>query len=73
MRSAQGARNHGLLNVSPDDFFATTHYFAPSKEEQDKVVAFLNCLIDRYKLNKISWKPSSWLRKVCSSRCLYEL
>ena len=43
---AEGARNHGLLNVSPDDFFATTHYFAPSKEEQDKVVAFFK-LLDR--------------------------
>ena len=39
---AEGARNHGLLNVSPDDFFATTHHFAPTKEEQDKVAAFLS-------------------------------
>jgi type I restriction enzyme S subunit len=33
---AEGARNHGLLNVSPDDFFATIHHFAPTKEEQDR-------------------------------------
>lgn len=39
---AEGARNHGLLNVSPDDFFATTHHFAPTKEEQDKVATFLS-------------------------------
>lgn len=38
---AEGARNHGLLNVSPDDFFATVHHFAPTKEEQDKIAAFL--------------------------------
>lgn len=38
---AEGARNHGLLNVSPDDFFATTHYFAPTKDEQNKVAEFL--------------------------------
>lgn len=38
---AEGARNHGLLNVSPNDFFETVHYFAPSKEEQDKVSTFL--------------------------------
>lgn len=38
---AEGARNHGLLNVSPDDFFATVHHFAPSKEEQDKIAEFL--------------------------------
>jgi type I restriction enzyme S subunit len=39
---AEGARNHGLLNVSPDDFFATVHYFAPTKEEQEKVATFLS-------------------------------
>lgn len=39
---AEGARNHGLLNVSPNDFFATTHHFAPTKEEQDKVADFLS-------------------------------
>lgn len=39
---AEGARNHGLLNVSPDDFFATTHHFAPTKEEQNKVATFLS-------------------------------
>lgn len=39
---AEGARNHGLLNVSPDDFFATAHHFAPTKEEQEKVAYFLS-------------------------------
>ena len=39
---AEGARNHGLLNVSPDDFFATTHHFAPTKAEQEKVATFLS-------------------------------
>lgn len=39
---AEGARNHGLLNVSPDDFFATLHRFAVTKEEQAKVASFLS-------------------------------
>lgn len=39
---AEGARNHGLLNVSPDDFFATVHYFAPTEEEQTKISEFLS-------------------------------
>lgn len=39
---AEGARNHGLLNVSPDDFFATVHYFAPTEAEQKKVAQFLS-------------------------------
>lgn len=39
---AEGARNHGLLNVSPDDFFATVHYFAPTADEQKKISEFLS-------------------------------
>lgn len=50
---AEGARNHGLLNVSPDDFFATTHHFAPTKEEQDKVAVFLS-LYDQKIENQIA-------------------
>ena len=43
---AEGARNHGLLNVSPNSFFATLHRFATTKEEQIKVASFL-ALCDR--------------------------
>ena len=32
--SAEGARNHGLLNVPTDDFFATIHFLSPDIEEQ---------------------------------------
>ena len=39
---AEGARNHGLLNVSPDDFFAVEHHFASTKEEQRKIADFLS-------------------------------
>lgn len=44
---SEGARNHGLLNVSPDDFFATIHHFAPTKEEQQKIAAFLSLYDDK--------------------------
>ena len=43
--SAEGARNHGLLNVPTDDFFATTHFLSPYIEEQEKIAAFLS-LVD---------------------------
>ena len=43
--SAEGARNHGLLNVPTDDFFATTHYLSQSLSEQEKIAAFLS-LVD---------------------------
>ena len=44
--SAEGARNHGLLNVPTDDFFATIHFLSPDIEEQKKIADFL-FLVDR--------------------------
>ena len=44
--SAEGARNHGLLNVPTDDFFATIHFLSPDIEEQKKIADFLS-LVDQ--------------------------
>ncbi|MBQ9248992.1 MAG: restriction endonuclease subunit S [Oscillospiraceae bacterium] len=38
---AEGARNHGLLNVSPNDFFKIQLSVPSSKEEQQKIADFL--------------------------------
>ena len=43
--AVEGARNHGLLNISVSDFFETI-YKIPSIEEQTKIANFLS-LIDR--------------------------
>ncbi|UBK29973.1 restriction endonuclease subunit S [Clostridium perfringens] len=40
MIAVEGARNHGLLNVSVSDFFETIHYI-PCLEEQNKISKFL--------------------------------
>ncbi len=40
MIAVEGARNHGLLNISVADFFDTVHKI-PSLEEQKKIAAFL--------------------------------
>ena len=37
---AEGARNHGLLNVNINDFFSTKH-FLPQLAEQEKIANFL--------------------------------
>ena len=39
--SAEGARNHGLLNVPTDEFFDTKHYLPENTEEQRKIADFL--------------------------------
>ena len=48
MIAAEGARNHGLLNIAPDDFFETALTLPCSTEEQGQIGCFftqLNSLI----------------------------
>ena len=44
MISAEGARNHGLLNVPTDEFFDTKHYIPRDLSEQRKIADFLIAL-----------------------------
>ena len=44
MISAEGARNHGLLNVPTDEFFETKHYLPQNLNEQRKIAAFIIAL-----------------------------
>ena len=39
--AAEGARNHGLLNIAPNDFFQTTFYAPKSENEQQKIGTML--------------------------------
>ena len=41
MISAEGARNHGLLNVPTEEFFDTKHYLPENTEEQRKIADIL--------------------------------
>ena len=51
--AGEGARNHGLLNMAVDDYFATKH-FLPAIDEQKKIAAFLNKIEKRIDIqNKI--------------------
>jgi len=44
MISAEGARNHGLLNVPTEEFFETKHYLPENADEQRKIADFLIAL-----------------------------
>ena len=47
MIAAEGARNHGLLNVPTDEFFATQHVLPQSVDEQIKIAKFLTLIEQR--------------------------
>ena len=47
MISAEGARNHGLLNVPTDEFFDTKHYIPQDLSEQRKIADFIIALDHR--------------------------
>lgn len=51
--AGEGARNHGLLNMAVDDYFATKHCL-PSLPEQKKIARFFNAITKRIEIqNKI--------------------
>lgn len=57
--AAEGARNHGLLNIAPADFFETTVSVPKDIEEQRKIGAYfkyLDRLITLHQSKAESWK-----------------
>ncbi len=43
-RATEGARNHGLLNISPDDFFDIPILIPSDPQEQQAISHFFSCL-----------------------------
>jgi len=43
-RASEGARNHGLLNISPSDFFELPFYYPSTPEEQHQIAKFFSRL-----------------------------
>ena len=56
MIAVEGARNHGLLNISVSDFFETYHWI-PCYDEQVKIGEFLGKIDE--KINKEQEKLDS--------------
>ena len=66
--AVEGARNHGLLNIGIQDFFATKHYLPQSILEQEKIACFLNLIEERIRLqNKIIEKYESLIQAICDT------
>ena len=65
--AVEGARNHGLLNIGIQDFFATSHYMPQELSEQKKIAAFLNLIEKRISVqNKIIEKLETLIKGICN-------
>ena len=67
--AAEGARNHGLLNIAPSDFFATELTVPLNKAEQRKIGEFFSQLdtlitLHQRKLEKLKQLKQSLLEKM---------
>ena len=61
--AVEGARNHGLLNISVQDFFQTYHYVPKEKKEQTKIATLLHLIDERISTqNKIIDKLQSLIK-----------
>ena len=61
--AVEGARNHGLLNISVQDFFQTYHYVPKEKKEQTKIATLLHLIDERISTqNKIIEKLESLIK-----------
>ena len=63
--AVEGARNHGLLNISVQDFFQTYHYVPKEKKEQTKIATLLHLIDERIATqNKIIEKLESLIKGI---------
>ena len=63
--AVEGARNHGLLNISVQDFFQTYHYVPKEKKEQTKIATLLHLIDERISTqNKIIDKLQSLIKGI---------
>lgn len=66
--AVEGARNHGLLNISVQDFFQTYHYVPKEKKEQTKIATLLHLIDERISTqNKIIEKLETLIKGIAQS------
>lgn len=68
-RAAEGARNHGLLNINTDDFLGIEILFPPSLSEQRQIASFFRSLdtqisLETQRLDKLKQIKSACLDKM---------
>ena len=64
-RAAEGARNHGLLNISADDFFDIDLYLPKSEQEQAVIGAYFKQLDNLITLHQRKLEKLKNIKKSC--------
>ena len=77
IRAAEGARNHGLLNISPQDFFETKLLIPNKYEEQTKIGSFFRSLdrlitLHQRKLDRMKELKKAFLDLIFSQKLRFE-
>ncbi len=75
--SAEGARNHGLLNIPTEAFFQTKHFLAPSSQEQQKIADFLSNVdsiiaVETKILNTLQKKKKALMQKLFTQQLRFK-
>ena len=73
MRAAEGARNHGLLNISPQDFFDTELIFPVNQSEQTAIGSFFQDIdqlisLQQRKLEVLKEQKKTYLKLLFPAR-----
>lgn len=69
--AGEGARNHGLLNVSMADYFNTKHRF-PVIEEQKTIAKILNAITEKERKATMLGECYQNKSNICFAKCLHK-
>lgn len=64
-RAAEGARNHGLLNIGADDFLDINIYLPNSKDEQQRIASFFRSLDKQISLQEKRLEKLKQIKAAC--------
>lgn len=64
-RAAEGARNHGLLNIGAEDFLDIDIVLPKSKDEQQKVASFFRSLDSQISMQEQRWEKLKQIKSAC--------
>ena len=64
-RAAEGARNHGLLNIGADDFLDINLYLPNSKDEQQRIASYFRSLDKQISLQEKRLEKLKQIKAAC--------